>query len=72
MMRDDALIEARRRWGKDAFVNRHSWKWKPSVFVVGIWGGGKGGEREGIVKGEGKSWHDAFSNADIKADGVCK
>lgn len=60
MSRDEAIAEARRRWGESGFINKTKIACKPVYEVCGGWG------LEHY--GSGPSWEAAFTDADRRAD----
>lgn len=63
MTNKEALAEARRRWGEDAFVcmTAVGKMTEPEVFVVGCPWPYRDSNQE---RGDGGSWEEAFSEAD--------
>lgn len=65
MSRREALLEARYRWGSNGGV------WERGLTkIVGRYGTICGKKRMGWIAGEGRTWEQAFTNADAKASEV--
>lgn len=61
MTRDEALVEARRRWGPAAFV-------RIKLTTDGCEVGWLSGSHIRAIEGSGLTWEDAFADADLQAE----